>query len=234
MELRRATKESKELKNISIQKFLKAFPRGFLDENYLSWERDFKWHTHERWQEVLNFNEFKKLMTDRDYGDVADRALNIVTSSNLLFPYEQMSLEEALKDEVGAALFAKGLYQLLYGTSKLSHRFSIWCETFEELPGIKTASATPKNKKQVVSWPVVTVFGFVAQPHEHIFLKPEIVTTAAEAYGFTLNVDSKPSWNGYSHYFDFCEEIKNDLIHLKPRDMIDIQSFIWVLGSGEY
>jgi hypothetical protein len=33
---------------------------------------------------------------------------------------------------------------------------------------------------------------------------------------------------------EFAELIRRDLRDLRPRDMIDIQSFIWVQGSDEY
>jgi hypothetical protein len=32
----------------------------------------------------------------------------------------------------------------------------------------------------------------------------------------------------------FCELVRRDLEDLRPRDMIDIQSFLWVQGSDEY
>jgi hypothetical protein len=33
------------------RKFLRHFPKGFRDETYLDWERDYKWNAHLRWQE---------------------------------------------------------------------------------------------------------------------------------------------------------------------------------------
>jgi hypothetical protein len=32
----------------------------------------------------------------------------------------------------------------------------------------------------------------------------------------------------------FAEVVRHDLQDLRPRDMIDIQSFLWVQGSEEY
>ena len=32
----------------------------------------------------------------------------------------------------------------------------------------------------------------------------------------------------------FANRVRDDVRDLKPRDMIDIQSFIWVQGSDEY
>lgn len=33
---------------------------------------------------------------------------------------------------------------------------------------------------------------------------------------------------------DFAAQLRHDVRDLKPRDLIDVQSFIWVLGSDEY
>ena len=44
------------------RKFLRLFPKGFADETYLSWERDYKWETHERWQDALSQEEFSRLL----------------------------------------------------------------------------------------------------------------------------------------------------------------------------
>ena len=33
---------------------------------------------------------------------------------------------------------------------------------------------------------------------------------------------------------DFAKTIRTDLADWRPRDMIDIQSFIWITGSSEY
>jgi hypothetical protein len=42
------------------------------------------------------------------------------------------------------------------------------------------------------------------------------------------------SWETYSSLLEFAGLVRRDLRDLKPLDMIDIQSFIWVQGSEEY
>jgi hypothetical protein len=81
---------------------------------------------------------------------------------------------------------------------------------------------------------LATVFGFIAQPDTHIFLKPTVTRLAAREYGFDFLYRSGPSWEPYSSLLAFADEIGRDLRDLRPRDFIDIQSFIWVLGSDEY
>jgi len=78
------------------------------------------------------------------------------------------------------------------------------------------------------------VFGFIAQPRRHVFLKPLTTRRAAAAYGFDFRYESRPNWGTYSSLREFCMRLQEDLQDLRPRDLIDIQSFIWVLGSDEY
>ena len=92
----------------------------------------------------------------------------------------------------------------------------------------------PRKQTRVLTWPLVTVFGFIAQPETHIFLKPNVTRTAARAYGFDFQYQSRPSWEIYANYLEFAETVRRDLGDLRPRDMIDIQSFLWVQGSDEY
>lgn len=76
--------------------------------------------------------------------------------------------------------------------------------------------------------------GIIAQPEKHFFLKPNVTKSAAQKYGFDFRYQSKPNWNTYANLLEFAETVRRDLRDLRPCDMIDIQSFIWVQGSDEY
>ena len=108
-----------------------------------------------------------------------------------------------------------------YGPGSLQTKFSRWCEV---------VAALPRKQSRVLTWPLATVFGFIAQPETHIFLKPTVTRLAAREYGFDFRYRSGPSWETYSSLLEFADEIGHDLRDLRPRDLIDIQSFIWVLG----
>jgi hypothetical protein len=86
----------------------------------------------------------------------------------------------------------------------------------------------------VLTWPLLTVFGFLAQPDRHVFLKPNVTRVAARKYGFDFAYRSRPSWDTYASLLAFAETVRRDVSDLRPRDMIDLQSFIWVQGSDEY
>jgi hypothetical protein len=136
-----------------------------------------------------------------------------------------MALRDAVKTDEGARAFARGLDDFLYGTGTIERKFERWCAVVAGLP---------RRQTRVLTWPLVTVFGFIALPETHIFLKPMVTRAAAREYGFDFQYKSRPSWETYSNFLEFAELVRRDLQDLKPRDMIDLQSFMWVQGSDEY
>lgn len=209
------------------RKFLRFFPGAFRDETYLDWERDYKWETHRRWQAVLNRAEFHRLLVAGEHLEIAARAVRVEQQSrhSMMFSFEKMALRDAVRSEHGARLFAQGLYDYLHGRANLQRRFGLWVEA---------VAALPRRQTRVLTWPLVTVFGFIAQPDTHMFLKPTVTKAAANAYGFDFNYESRPNWTTYENLLDFAGTVRRDTADLRPRDMIDMQSFLWVQGSDEY
>jgi hypothetical protein len=207
------------------QKFLRFFPQGFRDETYIAWERGYKWQAHEQWHEALNRAAYRALLEAGRFAEVAAHAVRIESRTNLLFSFEKMALRDAVRPAAGARAFAEGLYDFLYGAGGAERKFERWCEV---------VAALPRRQTRVLTWPLVTVFGFIARPDQHIFLKPMVTRRAAREYGFDFHYQSRPSWETYASLLAFAETVRADLNDLGPRDMIDLQSFMWVQGSDEY
>ncbi len=208
-------------------KFLRFFPGGFRDPTYLGWEREYKWETHRRWEEALALGEFRRLLRGRQFAEVAARAVRVEQRSrhSMIFSFEKMALRDAVKSEEGARIFAEGLYEFLHGAAGVERKFERWVEVI---------AALPRRQTRVLTWPLLTVFGFIAQPDVHIFLKPNVTRAAAREYDFDFRYKSRPSWETYASLLEFAGAVRRDLRDLRPRDMIDIQSFMWVQGSNEY
>lgn len=207
------------------RKFLRFFPKGFRDETYHAWERDYKWNAHQQWNEALDQKTFASLLRKKEFAEIAARAVRIESRTNLLFSFEKMALRDAVKSPAGARNFASRLYDFLHGAGDGEMKFARWREAI---------AALPRKQTRVLTWPLVTIFGFIAQPDQHIFLKPNVTRIAARKYGFEFQYESKPNWRTYTSLLAFAETIRRDLRDLRPRDMIDIQSFMWVQGSDEY
>jgi hypothetical protein len=207
------------------RKFLRAFRAGFRDETYLEWERDYKWNAHLRWQEALSEVAFRRLLAQRNFSEIARLASSIESRTNLLFSFEKMALRDAVRSPAGAQAFATALFDLLHGAEPLDIRFSSWIAAVADLP---------RRQTRVLTWPLVTVFGFLAQPKTHFFFKPMVTREAARRYGMELSYAARPSWPLYRELLSFVRKVREDIGDLRPRDMIDMQSFLWVQGSDEY
>jgi hypothetical protein len=75
------------------------------------------------------------------------------------------------------------------------------------------------HKYDNAKWPVATYLPFLWQPDRHMFLKPTVTKDFATRVGHRFASD-----------YDSTLTI-NVVQSLKPRDRIDIQSFIWVVGG---
>ena len=207
------------------RKFLSFFPNGFADETYIDWERGYKWNAHLAWQEALGKAKLRALIREQRHEEVAAHAVRIESRTNLLFSFEKMALRDAVRSRDGARAFAEGLCDFLYGRGSEQARFERWRDV---------VGALPRKQTRVLTWPVLTVFGFIAEPDRHIFLKPNVTRVAAKAYDFPFVYASKPAWDTYASLLEFAAKVMRDQRDLRPRDLIDAQGFIWVQGSDEY
>jgi len=198
----------------SIAKFIEKFPQGFSDPEYFRQERDYKVSGHELIRELLGPQELARLMASGDYGEAVARALRVVGATNLIFPNEKMALRKGLKsDEEKRRRFVLCLNDLLYGDSDEETRFKAWSELLSDLDAAK--------------WTNATYFQFLAHPDRYIFCKPIVTQAAADVCNFELNYRSDLNWLTNRSVQRFAEVLRGEIASLNPRDMIDVQSFIW-------
>ena len=58
--------------------------------------------------------------------------------------------------------------------------------------------------------------------------------TKRHAFGLPFDYRLRPNAETYGKLLSLARKVKRDLASLRPRDMIDIQSFLWIQGSDEY
>lgn len=206
-----------------IESFLREFPDGFYGAKFHEYERDYKVDAHELMLRNLDAGNFSSLLAANEYPEICRRALQVVQKTNLIFPNEIMSLKDGLNADSGKKMFSESLYSLLYGEGELEHRFEKFSDCLLEMNAAK--------------WTTQTYFLFITYPDKHIFLKPTVTQEAAEVCGFELNYRSELNWLTYAKLLEFSQYLFNSLAALKPRDMIDVQSFIWCaarISAGAY
>ncbi len=205
--------------------FRRKYPEGFLDIEYLRDERDYKFEAHELFQSSLGNGHLERLIESGDVIDVVQRHQSVVSKVNLLFPNEAMAIRDGLKHEAAAEEFLKALSHFLRDSD--STGFDRLVEATESLP-------VEEGKSPVLTWPIVTVFPFLADPKRFMFLKPEVTKQAANRLAFDLLYDAKPNWSTYSNLLVMSNLLMNNLREFGVRDYMDVQSFIWVVGDKNY
>lgn len=214
----------KGYRNLSDAKsdFYRLFPLGFEDNLYFKEERNYKVEACEQLQALLNNDEYARLLSAGDVDEIVKRALQVVNKTNLIFPNEKMGLKDSLKLPESKQLFAERLFALLFGEGEFKIRFEGFAACLETIGASK--------------WTIMTYFPFLAFPEEHMFLKPEIAKNATALTQAELNYRSELNWLTYSCLLEFSAYLKDQLVNMDmhPRDMIDVQSFMWCITPGKY
>ena len=81
----------------------------------------------------------------------------------------------------------------------------------------------------------MTYLPFLWRPNEHVFLKPTMIQDFAERVGHRFASVYRPDLDieVYDTLLDLAEETRAKLADMAPRDMIDIQSFMWTVVKYE-
>jgi hypothetical protein len=117
-------------------------------------------------------------------------------------------------------MFAEKLFNLLYVEGNLERHFVEFANVLVEINADK--------------WTTATYFQFIMYPSEFMFMKPSVTIDAAEMCAFELNYKSELNWLTYNSLMRFSRYLNTELKDLNPKDMIDIQTFIWCIAQETY
>jgi hypothetical protein len=205
----------------SIERFLERYLKGFYDDRFAEEERDYKVRAHQIALNLLSQQELARLLLVNDCAEVCRRALSVSNATNLIFPNEKMALKDGLQLPAHQQAFATALCHLFYGDGDLQSRFETYADILEGIGAAK--------------WTIATYFLFIVYPEEHMFLKPIVTRKTAAISGFEINYRPDLNWRTYKSVLAFANHLKAELIGegLVPRDMIDVQSFMWCISPGK-
>lgn len=204
----------------SIQHFLMQFPEGFYGEKFNFHERTYKIKAHTLAKELLAVQLFRELLNREEYAEICKHTLKVSNATQLIFPNEKMALKDGLKSLSAQKAFAQALFTLLYGDEDLEKRFDGLAKVLDEIGAAK--------------WTVATYFLFIVHPDKYMFVKPTIMQYASDLCGFEINYKPQLNWLTYNLVLRFSNYLMSEISELKPRDMIDVQSFMWCITPGTY
>lgn len=204
----------------SVRFFLEQFPEGFYGEKFNEHEREYKDRAHALAQEFLGKESLSAQLKNDDFAGIIKCALKVINATNLIFPNEKMSLKDGLAQVSTQEDFSIFLYALLYGEESLEQRFMAFAKLLENIDAAK--------------WTIASYFLFIVHPSKYMFIKPTITQYSSELCGFEINYKPQLNWLTYKSVLEFSEYLFSEISELKPRDMIDVQSFMWCIAPGTY
>ena len=195
----------------AISRFRAIFAHGFRDAEYLEQERDYKVHA----RELLNSTvPLRDAATGTGF---AEPVLKAYRSTNIVHPvWEVPRMADALHSKDGDKLIQRLAGFTLGDRSQLS--------------AIKRIA----HKYGAAKWPIVTYLPFLWDSGEpHVILRYEPTTTFASSVGheFPHVYEAQLIPTVYESLLDLFARTENEIAELEPRDLIDVQSFIWVVSK---
>lgn len=191
-------------------RFLRFFPKGFHSEAYEKSERDYKVAAKNKLDSTV---PVEQAATGSGFGEAV---LAVFRDTNLLSRFEKPRLTEALR-RPSADAFIRGAARFTLGEGK---------------PALLAMEHALKPHN-VATWPAATYLAFLWRPEEHMFLKPEVTKDFAARVGhrFATDYEARLDLGVYESLLELVSRTTAELAALEPRDGIDVQSFIWVIGA---
>jgi hypothetical protein len=191
-------------------RFLKFLPNGFHSAGYTESERDYKVAAKAKLDQSV---PLEKAQVGSGFGEAI---LSVFRATNLLSPFEKTRLQDLLRGP-DADQFIRA-----------AARFA----TDDAKPALIDMERILKPHDNA-KWTVVTYLPFLWRPEQHMFLKPEVTKDFAARVGhrFASDYEARLDVAVYDSLLDLAAKTATELADLKPRDRIDVQSFIWVVGD---
>jgi hypothetical protein len=191
-------------------RFLHFFPNGFHSNGYDANERGYKVAARTR---LVQSVPLADAVEGSGFGEAV---LSVYRATNLLSPFEKTRLQEVLRGP-SADPFIQAVARFTLGETRTA--------LFDMERVLKPHDAA--------KWTVTTYLPFLWRPETHMFLKPEVTKDFAARVGhrFASDYESRLNLDVYHSLLDLVSETESELAELEPRDRIDVQSFVWVVGD---
>lgn len=207
----------------ALENFRKFFPGDFADPKYSEGERNYKVEASQALIKAFGGGRGLAMLKDGRIGEVADTARKLDTT-NLVHPrWEKPRLAEALADPVAASAYFEAIFRLADATE-------VTPPMFEGLS--KAVDGLKSEVGQISRWPVATIFLALLRPDRFVFFRATPMMEAASLVGVAVDYQAEPNWRTYEAALVVAKKLLEKLAPAGARDLLDVQSFIFVTWTG--
>lgn len=189
----------------------------FVHPEFVADEIDPKQETVNKASELLSKSELDRLIAGGEYNTFIERLDKLGKDNNLLWRQVPSSGDTAVlyRPELDRPAFCTQMRNLLYGDRSSPQRLQSFADYL-------AANNLPNR------WPLPTYFLFICHPDTDIFVKPRTADWFLKFMGQSLSVSGAPDAVTYTTILEQAGSLREALVPYGARDMVDVQSFIWV------
>ncbi|MDX1662530.1 MAG: AAA family ATPase [Candidatus Promineifilaceae bacterium] len=190
---------------------------GFDHPPFVADEVQPKQQTVEKARELLSESALMRLLTAWRYDELIDRLEQLGRDSNLLWNRvpQQGDLAILYHPRLERAEFGLQMRQLLYGRALTAQRV-------QQFSRYASRQGLPNR------WPFPTYFLFLTHPERELFIRPQIARWFLQFVGLANRYTPYPNGDLYATLLEQALALRSGLAPFGPRDMVDVQSFLWV------
>jgi len=188
----------------------------FSDPRFVKDEIDYKQATISKARNLLSEGELERLIEEDKFDEFIDRLLVIGKDNNLLWNSvpSKGDLSIISESELDKPGFCNAVFDLLYGAGPSKERLGRYTEYV-------------RSKGHQNKWTFPTYFLFICHPETEIFVKPTVTQWFLQFLSGEFKYSSVPNAENYATIKGAYQELRDELKIYKPKDMVDIQSFVW-------
>lgn len=196
------------------------FPGGLHGERMHGAERHFKDQLAAACRQWYEPSQLSAALGTGRETEVLDWAARLVKHPENIFPavFEKVAFGNGVKAATRVREFAEA--------------FVAWVTP--ELPNPTAFESFARELEHLgcAKWPIMTAYRFLLHPQTDVLIKPANLCNAAEVARFEISYRPSLNWLTYSRTMDFYRHVRQQIADLEPRDMIDVQNFIWCIDPN--
>ncbi len=210
----------------------------FRSERYLEWERQYKTDLSTEWQATVTEDRLNAAIEGDNPSHYANEVSTLFTKTNLL-PWRYWGFITDLKTPEARA-FLEALRILLFDREDSTAPIDAFTDRMRPLydAGMVKISGSGllKGGMNPASRSIPSLALWLSDPQHHFFIRSDVVIRATPILtgGVLEGQDQIMTSAYYRRVLDIARTVRSEIADLRPRDMIDVQGFLWGAFNRAY
>ena len=208
----------------------------FRSERYLDWERQYKTDLSTEWQATVTEDRLNAAIEGDNPSPYAKEVSMLFTKTNLL-PWRYWGFIRDLETSEARA-FLEALRMLLFDREDSTAPIDAFTDRMRPLydAGVVKSADLLKGGMNPASRSIPSLALWLSDPQHHFFIRSDVVIRATPILtdGVLEGQDQIMTSAYYRRVLDIARTVRSEIADLRPRDMIDVQGFLWGAFNRAY